>query len=138
MYPEQNGELPAIATTEAAARQQVTELMGPAPEELRNSPGPSMPANASTATIAMPAPAIAPPVQVGEPAATTPQATGTPAMADDVDLIEKEWVDKAKQIIEMTRNEPFEQKKEMSQLKADYLQKRYNKSVKVDSTPSGS
>jgi hypothetical protein len=55
----------------------------------------------------------------------------TPQIADDADLIEKEWVDKAKQIVERTRHDPHEQNKEMNKMKADYLKKRYNKDVKL-------
>lgn len=56
---------------------------------------------------------------------------GAPAMADDGDLIEKEWVTKAKQIVEQTRENPHQQSQAMSGLKIDYLQKRYQKSVKL-------
>lgn len=54
-----------------------------------------------------------------------------PAIADDSDLIEKEWVDKAKQIVEHTKHDPHKQSKEMNVMKADYLKKRYNKDVKL-------
>lgn len=71
-------------------------------------------------------------------ASTQPDATGqtpqddTPAMADDGDLIEKEWVSKVKQVIATTANDPYEQNKQFSQLKADYLQKRYGKTIKSE------
>jgi hypothetical protein len=55
----------------------------------------------------------------------------TPQIADDTDLIEKEWVDRAKRIVEHTRNDPHQQTKEMSAMKADYLKKRYNKDLKL-------
>jgi len=55
----------------------------------------------------------------------------TPAIADDADLIEKEWVDKAKEIVARTREDPHQQNKEMSRVKADYLKKRYNKDLKT-------
>lgn len=54
------------------------------------------------------------------------------ATADDGDLIEKEWVLKAKAIVEQTRNDPYLQNKQMNQVKADYLKKRYNKDIKVN------
>jgi hypothetical protein len=56
----------------------------------------------------------------------------TPAMADDGDLIEKEWVTKVKQVIATTADDPYEQNKKFSQLKADYLQKRYGKTIKSE------
>lgn len=53
--------------------------------------------------------------------------------ADDADLIEKEWVLKAKAIVEHTKDDPHSQNYQMSRFKADYLKKRYNKDVKVSS-----
>jgi hypothetical protein len=51
---------------------------------------------------------------------------------DDKDLIEREWVDKAKAIVEHTAEDPFKQTEEMSGLKADYLHQNYNKSIKLN------
>lgn len=56
---------------------------------------------------------------------------GVPASASDDDIIEKEWVSKAKQIIKSTKNDPYMQELEVSKLQADYLKKRYGKDVKV-------
>lgn len=56
---------------------------------------------------------------------------GTPAIADDADLIEQEWVDKAKEIVARTKDDPYQQNKEISRVKADYLKKRYNKDLKI-------
>ena len=58
-------------------------------------------------------------------------AAGNPAIADDNDLIEKEWVTKAKKIIEETNEDPFKQSQEITVFKADYMKKRYNKVIKV-------
>lgn len=55
-----------------------------------------------------------------------------PPVADDVDLIEREWVHKAKEIVEQTQGDPYAQNKEISKVKADYIKKRYNKDVKID------
>lgn len=55
-----------------------------------------------------------------------------PAIADDAELIEKEWVVKAKQIVAATREDPYAQTKEISKFKADYLKKRYNKDLKIE------
>jgi hypothetical protein len=58
----------------------------------------------------------------------------TPPVADDVDVIEKEWVDKAKQIVDKTKTDPHQQSREVNMLKADYLKKRYGKEIKVTDT----
>ena len=52
--------------------------------------------------------------------------------AADSDLIEKQWVDKAKEIVAETKSDPYKQKHEMSKAKADYVQKRFKKIVKTD------
>jgi hypothetical protein len=53
-------------------------------------------------------------------------------IAHDTDLIEKEWVERAKTIVARTQDDPFKQKDEMSKMKADYIKKRYNKTIPVD------
>lgn len=53
----------------------------------------------------------------------------TPQIADDIDLIEKEWVEKAKEIVEKTRENPYLQNKAISEIKSDYIKKRYNKDL---------
>lgn len=63
---------------------------------------------------------------------TNQSLTGSPAsplIADDSDLIEKEWVAKAKHIVERTRDDPYLQTKEINKMKADYLKKRYAKDI---------
>ncbi len=52
-----------------------------------------------------------------------------PAVAGDADLIEKEWVDKAKKIIRDTRDDPYRREQEVNKLQIDYLQKRYGKQL---------
>jgi hypothetical protein len=55
-----------------------------------------------------------------------------PSGAKDMDLIEKEWIASVENIIEKTSNDPFEQSRQLSLLKANYLQKRYNKAIRTD------
>ena len=64
-------------------------------------------------------------------AVNTTATSSNPAVADDNDLIEKEWVAKAKKIIEENREDPFNQSKEITLFKADYMKKRYNKVLRV-------
>lgn len=54
-----------------------------------------------------------------------------PAKADDVDIVEKEWVDRAKQIVEEHRDDPHKQEQEVEKLQTDYLKKRYGKEIKT-------
>ena len=57
----------------------------------------------------------------------TGTSSSMPKIADDTDLIEKEWVDKAKEIVSKTAHDPYLQNQEITKMKAEYLKKRYNK-----------
>jgi hypothetical protein len=54
-----------------------------------------------------------------------------PPAAEDSDLIEQEWVDKAKAIVNSNSHDPHTLNKEINKFKADYIKKRYNKEIKV-------
>lgn len=47
--------------------------------------------------------------------------------ADDIDLIEKAWVVKAKAIVNETKGNPNEQSSEIEKIRNDYQSKRFNK-----------
>lgn len=81
---------------------------------------------ATTAAMAVPVLPVAP-AQDQQGQATTSSAT--PLVAADEDLIEKEWVDKAKEIIEQTQGDPHTRTQKVNELQRDYLQKRYGKVV---------
>lgn len=68
----------------------------------------------------------------------SPPVAAAPVMptalaADDVedDQLDKEWVSKAKRIVNQTREDPHAQSHEIGKAKADYLKIRYNKHVKI-------
>jgi hypothetical protein len=71
------------------------------------------------------APLMPPPVV---PVATQP-IDDNPIVAGDEDVIEKEWVDKAKKIILETKDDPFGRTTRVNELQRDYLKKRYNKEI---------
>lgn len=78
----------------------------------------------------LPPPVVMPIAQVDDIVADTSAATtDAPLVANDDDLIEKEWVDKAKQIIASTRDDPYRRELEVGKLQADYLKKRYGKDL---------
>lgn len=52
-----------------------------------------------------------------------------PDAAADEDLIEKEWVDKAKKIIEETKDDPYRREQEISKLQREYIRKRYGREI---------
>lgn len=79
---------------------------------------------------AAPMQAIAIP-QVPQPAVQVAVDPGisSPVSANDDDTIEKEWVDRAKQIIAETRDNPRAREKAIGALQRDYLMKRYGKQL---------
>jgi len=79
------------------------------------------------------APALPPLPTIAPPAKSTAPVTDdtNPATASDDDLIEKEWVEKAKNVVANTKHDPYLQGQEVSKLQADYLKKRYGKTVNL-------
>lgn len=92
------------------------ESAGAASPQVQTPPPPADPVGAATAQP--------------DPMATT-MTSDDSLLADDVDVIEKEWVDKAKKIVTATKDNPHQQEKEVSKLQADYLMKRYGKQIKL-------
>lgn len=82
----------------------------------------------SSGSVSQPLSAV-PPVAANDVAATTGGSGLT--VDDDDDLIEKAWVEKAKQIVERTRDDPFRQSEALTVFKADYMKKRYGKTIKI-------
>ena len=94
-------------------------------------PGPAAP----TAPVAAPTPPPPePPTAVIplSPADTNSSTATSDLAADDRDIIEKAWIQKARTIVERTRDDPHEQNKEINKVKADYIKKRYNKDIKLN------
>lgn len=109
------------------------ELRPTTPERPAPSPveQPTQPSQVAPAT----APVIpAPQAPLIGPSTDTSIVAGAPAIAGDDDLIEKEWVEKAKKIIALTKGNPYEQAKAISALQADYLKKRYNRELGESTT----
>ncbi len=85
---------------------------------------------ADAATFAAPASVPVQPAVVPQPDPTQDtSATNSPLVAADEDLIEKEWVDKAKEIIQHTKDDPHTRTQKVNELQRDYLQKRYGRAV---------
>lgn len=139
-YPNQGGVqgtndvsgelLPIVgATSESSPIRSASELESAAPEHLQT----GGPQGSGTVSPLQDVAALAAPGQQ-MPASSVPAATShiaAPATADDADLIEKEWVLRAKALVAKTKDDPHQQNKELNLYKADYIKKRYNKDVKV-------
>src|SRR3989338_8119424 len=78
----------------------------------------------------------APQVPAGAPTDDTAVSVKSPKTAKlpaaDKNLIEKQWIDKTKEIVAETKSDTYKQKHEMSKAKADYVQKRFKKTLKTD------
>jgi len=66
-----------------------------------------------------------------QPAQTGADIAMTPETAHDSDLIEKDWVNKTKDVVERNKRDPHRLNQEIAKLRADYMKKRYNTSIKV-------
>lgn len=72
----------------------------------------------------LPSPVAIPPIVSDDSAHTS-----SPLSASDDDLIEKEWVDKAKKIVSDTKDDPYKREKAVNELQRDYLKKRYGREL---------
>lgn len=92
-------------------------------------------AQAQASISAQPIPVTLPtPVPIADDTTSSTAADDLPAVAADEDLIEKEWVDKAKQVISETRDDPAARERQVGKLQADYLKKRYGKELGASSS----
>ena len=57
---------------------------------------------------------------------------GAQAKSEGAESIPKEWIAKAKIIIEQTKTDPYQQNLRFNKLKADYVKKYYDMTIKVD------
>lgn len=73
-------------------------------------------------------PVVNPPITTSTTTTTTQQAV-LPTSQQDIDKMEKEWVNKAKSAINSNKNNPYEQAHQISLLMKGYLQNRYGKSI---------
>ena len=83
-------------------------------------------AQAEVAQVAMPALPV--PVPTAQPALSA-VSDDSPIVANDDDLIEKEWVDKAKKILSETRDDPYKREQEISKLQIEYIRRRYGRQI---------
>lgn len=97
----------------------------PQPAMPQNDTGSGLPANTSQMPMS----------QSGMSAPVSASSGSSSALiADEVDLIEKEWVERAKRIVEHTKTDPYQQSEEVNSVKAEYQQKRFNRSIKPSDT----
>ncbi len=82
---------------------------------------------AEAAQVAMPA--LPTPIVVAPDDASLAQADDSQLAAKDDDLIEKEWVDKAKKILAETKDDPYRREQAINKLQIEYVRKRYGRII---------
>lgn len=101
------------------------------PEQLERNAGLEAAPNQAAQIILPPPVSVAPqpPVPIADDATAPPAVNDIPLVANDDDLIEKEWVDKAKKIVTETKDDPYRRDAEVGKLQVEYLRKRYGKEL---------
>lgn len=91
---------------------------------------PEQPASQEVKSLQPPAlPSLPAPI-VDDAAPPSAQSNDTSLLvASDDDLIEKEWVEKAKQIIASTKDDPYRREQEVGKLQIEYIRKRYGREI---------
>lgn len=131
-----NGPSPELPRPERIMPQNESgDFVVPFPEEVgqaavgeRISQASSAVAQAATASEPVVIPLIDP-AAVSAP--QDPSVQTNPTAADDADVIEKEWVEKAKDIVAQTKTDPHQQSAALTTFRHDYMKKRYGKEIKL-------
>lgn len=73
--------------------------------------------------------ALPTPVVISNTVVDDTKISSMPLVAKDDDLIEKEWVEKAKQIVDQTKDNPHQREEKVTELHVDYLKKRFGREL---------
>ncbi|HET7302311.1 MAG TPA: hypothetical protein VFI74_03210 [Candidatus Saccharimonadales bacterium] len=93
---------------------------------------PSAPSPAPAVSDApAPSPAAAK-IMAAEEASHPTVAATTDEDLDD-ESVDEEWVNKAKAVVEQMQADPYTEAQTLNKLKAEYLQRRFGKKIKIDS-----
>lgn len=70
------------------------------------------------------------PFPMGRPVASQGPAQATLALPDEAEM-DKAWVDQAVVALEKTRDDPFLQSQEIAKIRAQYMQSKFDKKIKL-------
>lgn len=124
-------ELPLPLGPENSKKEQITNLPSPEVQSVKAElPGASDPTALASTTVPLQdlsAQAASQAIPIQQPAVND----GSHSTIDDVDVLQKEWVERAKAIVARTGQDPRIQSKELGKFKAEYVHKRFHKEVKT-------
>lgn len=86
-------------------------------------------AESHTPVVQTPVPTLPMPVSSQPIPALPATDDDVPITANDDDLIEKEWVDKIKQVIAETKDDPYARERAISKLQIEYIRRRYGREI---------
>lgn len=109
-------------------------------DELKNESGLTTQENAPAKQTSAPTlpiaptniPTVATPLIPNDDASQDDSADGGDSRSTNPDRIEKQWIDKAKAIVNQSKDDPYRQKTDMSKIKAEYIKTRFNKAIKTE------
>lgn len=136
---------PHSAGPEAGVPSMPTEGLQPGALDRPTAPE-AAPASGAPANAAQPAGSLPPKLTAADVAAAiaavpgpgaVPPMTPVPGPADDVDVIEPEWVNKAEEVVAAHQGDPYGEEEAIEDLQRDYLQKRYGHTVGDPDADSG-
>ncbi len=129
--PERQQERPAANSEQTGherALSHITELSVGVQVEKEAQLSPSV-SDTATAAQAATAAVLPMPTLTQDDASVIADDVSLPLVAADEDLIEKEWVDKAKKIIQETKDDPYRREQEVKKIQIDYVRKRYGREI---------
>ena len=127
--PGRSPELPSVSppsSGETLSSDQAPETLNESAQEKQESRGEAAPVDSQIPALPV---SSVPTVQAPVADDTTQPLAVLPTIANDDDLIEKEWVDRAKKVLAETKDDPYRREQEVSRLQTDYLLKRYGRDL---------
>lgn len=118
--------MPPVAPVEAAPMAPRTQEQLSTESRIESSAEQSRREVATALQAAAPAlPTVAPPPATAQAAPSGPAQSSNPLAAADEEMIEKVWIDRIKEILRDTKEDPHARETQISALQRDYIQKRY-------------
>ncbi|HSX32899.1 MAG TPA: hypothetical protein VLF91_01000 [Candidatus Saccharimonadales bacterium] len=70
-------------------------------------------------------------IQQAQPTPSDSQVDSSATDSTTTDELDKEWINKAKVIVNQTKSDPYTESKALGKVKSEYMKIRYNKDIKL-------